>query len=726
MKTAPEILVRLKGVRKSGGGWAAYCPAHDDRKASLSISEDDASTKILVHCHAGCQPEEVCRALGIEIGDLFLKEDRTVARPGKVARKLVDQYDYVDEGGKLLSQVLRFDPKAFSQRRPDGQGNWISNLDGTRRVLYQLPEVIEAEQVLVVEGEKDVETARRFGIVATCSPGGAGKWRAEYAEALSGKKIIIIPDADEPGRRHAQQILASLSGKASCLKLLELPGSKDLSEWVERGGSRDQLLGLIAQEPSWAPPDGAMLVRKMEEFIGRYLILPLRAVLPLALWAIATHCFDVFDAFAYLTLTSPTPRCGKTRLLEVMELIVKDPLRATNASEAALFRGIEKFQPTLLLDEAETLSSKGERAEYLRAVVNAGNRRGAHVLRCEGKPPSPEKFNVFCPKIIAQIGAPPTTILDRSIVIPMQRRKPGEQIARFLMRIAEPEGAELQKGAASWCDMHRSEIERAYEVQPLDSLSDRDAESWQPLFSVLAVAAPSRVAELKTCADVLTGEKSASAEDESSYLRLLADVRQIFELFNTDRFSSAELVERLLRDETAPWIEFDRGKPLTQRGLARMLGRFGVSPRAIRLLNGSTPRGYLREQFFEPWARYLASPDDEPPRAQQVQQPNDGAGPRSFFEVQQDSVVADNNTPSPPDKQRFVAPVADTTLEGEGLVSCHVREDTGSGAPLPEKCYRPEPLLGGGWRCECGAIITSAIDWSKHTGIGGCPLRVRT
>lgn len=706
MTSVRDLLERLSGVRKSGSGWTARCPAHDDRTASLSISVDGGGSKVLVYCHAGCKPEEICRTAGIELRDLFLDGGRAAKGSSKVARRIVARYDYVDEIGAMLSQVLRFDPKGFSQRRPDGHGGWIGNLDGTRRVLYRLPEVVKAAQVLVLEGEKDVETARSLGYVATCNPGGAGKWQQEYTGALLGKEIIVIPDADEPGRKHAQQVLASLVGKVDSLKLVELPGAKDLSEWHERGGLANQLMELIANSPIWSPPDGARLVRKTEDFICRYLILPAHAVLPLALWALATHCFEVFDAFSYLTLTSPTPRCGKTRLLEVMELIVKDPLRATNASEAALFRGIEKFHPTLLLDEAETLSSKGERAEYLRAVVNAGNRRGAHVLRCDGKPPTLEKFNVYCPKIIAQIGAPPTTVLDRSIVILMQRRKPGEQIARFLMRIAGPEGTDLQQEAESWCSAHSSRIERAYEEQPLDSLTDRDAECWQPLFSVLAVADPARLPELKTCADALTGGKAASAEDDSLYLRLLVDVRRLFVSSGADRLSSAELVERLLEDETAPWVEFDHGKRLTQRGLARMLSKFGISPRAIRLSDGSTPRGYLREQFSEPWARYVPPPAPESSRVQQAQQSHNDARPKPFFEVQQDLPVVDQKMLREPHEQRVVAPVAN-----KGLA---------------DKWYRPEAVLGGGWRCECGAIITNPIEWSKHTGVGGCPLKTRT
>ena len=257
MTSVNEFFGRLRGVRKSGNGWIACCPAHDDRKASLSISVDGRATKILVHCHAGCQPEAICSAAGIDIRDLFLDQDVT-ARASKVARKVVARFSYVDEGGSVLFEVQRFSPKGFSQRRPDGQGGWINNLDGVRRVLYHLPEVIAAKQVIVTEGEKDVETARSIGFVATCNAGGAGKWRDEYAEFLHGKHVVVIPDADEPGRKHGQHVAASLIGKAASLKLFEMPCVKDLSEWVERGGTREQFEKLVASAPEWTPPYGSI------------------------------------------------------------------------------------------------------------------------------------------------------------------------------------------------------------------------------------------------------------------------------------------------------------------------------------------------------------------------------------------------------------------------------------------------------------------------------------
>jgi len=241
--TTETVLAMFRGVRRNGSGWIALCPAHDDHSPSLSIHERDG--RILLHCHAGCAMEAVFAAAGIEKRDLF--------SGGDSMPRVVAEYDYTNENGKRLFQVVRFDPKDFRQRRLDAGGHWVWNLKGVPRVLYRLPEVLQAFRVLICEGEKDCETARGMGLLATCNPGGAGNWHEQYSESLRGKDVSIIADADEPGRRHAARVAASLFGKVRSLKLLELPGVKDLTQWVERGGTVDALQELIRKTPQWMP-----------------------------------------------------------------------------------------------------------------------------------------------------------------------------------------------------------------------------------------------------------------------------------------------------------------------------------------------------------------------------------------------------------------------------------------------------------------------------------------
>jgi len=234
------VLAQFKNVKATAYGWQACCPAHDDHRPSLSIKVDDG--KILLHCHANCSKKEVLAAAGLRWGDLFLN---------KVApRDPVAQYDYADETGKLLFQTLRYKPKHFRVRRPDGEGGWIYNLDNVRRVLYQLPRLVKSNSCLIVEGEKDAETARDMRLLATCNAFGAGKWIAEYNEHFRGKHAYIIPDNDIQGESHARSVACSLVPIAKRVKIVRLPIGKDLSEWHGLGGTREQLVTLMKRAPA--------------------------------------------------------------------------------------------------------------------------------------------------------------------------------------------------------------------------------------------------------------------------------------------------------------------------------------------------------------------------------------------------------------------------------------------------------------------------------------------
>lgn len=248
--TLQDLLNRLKDVHPSGNGYDARCPAHDDRRASLSVTERDG--RILLHCHAGCAFESVRDALGLRNGDL--RTDRVDGGP-RAPRRIVATYDYPDEDGRLLYQVVRYEPKDFRQCRPDGQGGRTWKLDGVRRVLYRLPELLAADPartVFIAEGEKAVDRLVQEGLVATCSPGGAGKWRAEYAETLRGRSVVVLPDNDAPGRSHAKVVSRTLSGVAASVTVLDLPGlpaKGDVYDWLSDGHTATELEQLAAGAP---------------------------------------------------------------------------------------------------------------------------------------------------------------------------------------------------------------------------------------------------------------------------------------------------------------------------------------------------------------------------------------------------------------------------------------------------------------------------------------------
>lgn len=239
----------------------ARCPAHDDKKPSLSIA--CGTQGIVVKCHAGCSTEQICIHLGIDVAELFYQEGKPNGHGGKIEKI----YSYPGENGQELSQLVRFIPKSFCWRHRVN-GKWVWNVEGVRRVLYHLPEVNRSSgPIYIFEGEKDVDNARTLGLVATCNPGGAGKWRPEYSETLRGKAVVIFADADPAGREHADKVARSLASfNAPSIKLLEFKGAKDLSEWLANGGNKADLLKLVAEAPEWKP-EGAKSGAKVYQTI---------------------------------------------------------------------------------------------------------------------------------------------------------------------------------------------------------------------------------------------------------------------------------------------------------------------------------------------------------------------------------------------------------------------------------------------------------------------------
>ena len=233
-----NILTRALEARRLGANWMARCPAHNDHNPSLSFREVEG--KVLLHCHAGCAQADVIDAL----------KDRGLWQSERLANRpeIIAAYNYTDERGNLLYQVVRTDPKGFFQRYPDGSGRWI-NKKCERQVLYRLPEVLESPIVFVVEGEKDCETLRSSGFVATTNAGGAqARWLPSYTETLAGREVILIPDNDAPGRKRGLNIARALIRRVARLVVFEVEGAKDITEWFVCGHSEVELIAQIDSE----------------------------------------------------------------------------------------------------------------------------------------------------------------------------------------------------------------------------------------------------------------------------------------------------------------------------------------------------------------------------------------------------------------------------------------------------------------------------------------------
>lgn len=240
------VLPKLDNVKKSGSGFMARCPAHDDGTASLSVSAG-REHPVVLHCHAGCERDDILAKLGLTWDQVCEPRDQPRGEWTPYG-EAVAVYDYVDEHKVLLFQVLRTVDKQFPARRPDtsAKSGWSWKLGDTRRVPYRLLEVIEAVRagnpIYVTEGEKDVHTLERYGHVGTCNPGGAGKWRDEFSEFLQDADVVIIADKDTPGQKHARQVAASLEGIAGHVRIVESAHGKDATDHFLGGGTVETLV----------------------------------------------------------------------------------------------------------------------------------------------------------------------------------------------------------------------------------------------------------------------------------------------------------------------------------------------------------------------------------------------------------------------------------------------------------------------------------------------------
>jgi 5S rRNA maturation endonuclease (ribonuclease M5) len=290
------VLGKLEGVRQHGGYWMARCPAHDDQKASLSVKRG-TEQPVIFYCHAGCERDTILNALNLTLADVSKPRERS-HEEWTPRGPAIATYDYVDERGNLLFQVLRTLDKQFPQRCPDGKGGWKWRLGSVRRVPYRLPKVLtaiaEGKPVYIPEGEKDVHSIERAGAVATTSPGGAGNWRDEYDQYFKGATVIIVADADEAGRKHAADVARHLRGTAVSVTITEAATGKDATDHLAAGHALAELaiveaprttgLAVIDLEPAAETVEQPTLV-----------------------------CHDLLYLGAVHTLTGP-PDCGKTTL----------------------------------------------------------------------------------------------------------------------------------------------------------------------------------------------------------------------------------------------------------------------------------------------------------------------------------------------------------------------------------------------------------------------------
>ena len=350
----------------------------------------------------------------------------------------------------------------------------------------------------------------------------------------------------------------------------------------------------------WADPvDGAGVLDRIAATFTRYLAMPTHAGTLLALWVLHAYTFSAWFTSPILAITSPQKRCGKTLLLIVLGALAPRRLFASNVTPAVLFRTIEKYRPTLLIDEADTFIRDNDE---LRGVLNSGHTRTtAVVIRAVGEEFDPRAFSTWCAKAIALIGRLPDTLADRSIEIAMRRRSSSETVERLRQDRIEGECTDARRQAARWADDHLLDLQDADPQVPV-ALHDRAADCWRPLLAIADCAGGSWPGKAREAALALSG---GLTEDDAT-TRLLQDILDIFTAADhPDVITSSAIVEQLVAIEERPWREWSHGRPLSTAKLARMLAEYGVHPAGTIRIGDKTAKGYRRAAFTDAWNRYL-------------------------------------------------------------------------------------------------------------------------
>jgi hypothetical protein len=344
---------------------------------------------------------------------------------------------------------------------------------------------------------------------------------------------------------------------------------------------------------------GAALLAELVATIEAYVVLPRTSVLAIAIWILHTHALEAAQISPRLAIISPEKRCGKSTVLKLLAALVRRPLQTTNVTTAVVFRAIEAYQPTLLVDEADTFLRDHDE---LRGVLNAGHdRQSARVARCVGDDSEPRVFGVWAPVAFAGIGKQHDTLMDRSVVIAMKRRSGSEKVAPFRRAQRESLG-DLHRKCARWVS-DNSERLRAATPAAVPGLDDRAVDNWEALLAMADAAGGAWPESVRAAAHALSNADRGGQDDTHGEL-LLADVRDIFTDVAETAIPAKALLEGLVGMEERPWPEASRGHRLTARQLGMRLGRFGISSRTVR--TGSvTARCYVRSDFDDAFSRYL-------------------------------------------------------------------------------------------------------------------------
>jgi len=435
---------------------------------------------------------------------------------------------------------------------------------------------------------------------------------------------------------------------------------------TERNDEAEAILPFPIVEPYPEPIVPAQLLDEIAVTIHRFIVVEPEQADAAALWVAFTWFIGVVQVAPLAIINAPEKACGKSQLLDVLGRMAARPLPAANSSTAFLFRAVEKWTPTLLIDEADTFIR--ENIE-IKGLINAGyTRANAYVGRVAGDDHDPVLFTVWGAKALAGIALEkhlPDATMSRAIVFELRRKLPHESVSR--LRHAE---TALFEGIASklarFADDYSQQVRLAQPDLP-DELGDRAQDNWEPLLAIAECAGPVWVQRATAAALKMS---SVSKESSSTSNELLEDIQEVFERKKAEKISTVDLIEALVADDENPWATYNRGKPLSPRQLARQLAGYGIKSKTVRLGPYQTPKGFDVAQFKDAFARYLVTPTRLPQQGNDSPESNNGEAGCVADDAQQNSI-------------------RNAAATGEALLVLESGKVAGKGSPLDAAIYPP-------------------------------------
>ncbi|MEU9807584.1 DUF3631 domain-containing protein [Mycobacterium sp. NPDC050853] len=430
-----------------------------------------------------------------------------------------------------------------------------------------------------------------------------GQWRAS---SMSAQQV-----ATETGRHVEKGLHINLMGKYQVVApppfvIRDADDTDVTDKSVDRGevdmGASDTDVTDVTDKSE----DGGELLNEVETYLSRFISFPSRhARIAYVLWIVHTHLMDEWESTPRILFVSPEPGSGKTRALEVAEPLVPRAVHAVNCTPAYLFRKVSDpaGAPTVFYDEIDTVfGPKAKDNEDIRGMLNAGHRKGAVAGRCviRGKTVETEEIPAYCAVALAGLNDLPDTIMTRSVIVRMRRRKPDEKVEPWRARINRPEGEALFTRLQQWTTAHRQTARETWPDMP-EGVEDRDADIWEPLLAVADLAGGDWPAAARGSAVAMVA--ASKARTPSMGVRLLRDVRSVYG--KDTMLSTTQLLGELNRLEESPWGVSQKGMPLDPRGIAAILRDYGIESKQLRDVRGGRFRGYVKGQFSDAWTRYL-------------------------------------------------------------------------------------------------------------------------